>query len=121
MRTVRPFHHPMLAYFVLATAAIRLAAQSPNTSSLTVVVVDQGEAAVRDAKVSVVNTATGITREAVSDAYGSVTIAALPLTDTPLMSAWIMSGMILVSASMTIADPTETRRSEVLVSKLAMS
>jgi len=45
-----------------------------------VTVVDQTGAVVRDAKVSVTNTATGAVREAVSGEGGSATIAALPLT-----------------------------------------
>ncbi|HJQ32595.1 MAG TPA: TonB-dependent receptor [Pyrinomonadaceae bacterium] len=56
--------------------------QSPNTAAMVVVVTDQNGAAVTDAKVSVVNNATGDTREAVSDSGGSATIAALPLTGT---------------------------------------
>ena len=80
MQIARSVTRPMLAYVLVAAIAVRLAAQSPNTSSLTVIVVDQADAAVRDAKVSVVNTATGTVREAVSDAYGRVTLAALPLT-----------------------------------------
>ena len=62
---------------VLFTAAD---AQSPNTSSMVVVVADQNGAVVKDAKVSVVNTATGAIREAVSGDNGTVTISALPLT-----------------------------------------
>ena len=54
--------------------------QSPNTASMNVTVVDQNGAVVRGAKVSVVNTATGATREAVSGDDGTSTIAALPLT-----------------------------------------
>ena len=57
-----------------------IAAQSPNTSSMIVVVVDQNSAIVRGANISVVNTATGATREAVSGDEGTATIAALPLT-----------------------------------------
>ncbi|HEX8119462.1 MAG TPA: TonB-dependent receptor, partial [Pyrinomonadaceae bacterium] len=57
-------------------------AQSPNTASLIVVVVDQNEAVVRDAKVTVSNDATGAVREGVSDGDGRVTVAALPLTGT---------------------------------------
>jgi hypothetical protein len=45
-----------------------------------VTVVDQTGAVVKDAKVSVVNTATGAVREAVSGEEGSATIAALSLT-----------------------------------------
>ena len=47
-----------------------------------VVVTDQTGAVVKDAKVSVVNTATGAVREAVSGSDGSATIPALSLTGT---------------------------------------
>src|SRR5689334_2604236 len=57
-------------------------AQSPNTASIGVVVVDQSDAGIKDAKVAVRNAATGATREAASDAAGNATIAALPLTGT---------------------------------------
>ena len=59
-----------------------VAAQSPNTASVIVVVVDQTGAGVKDAKVSVVNTATGAVRESVSGSDGSATIPALSLTGT---------------------------------------
>jgi Carboxypeptidase regulatory-like domain len=55
-------------------------AQSPNTASMIVTVVDQNGAVVRGASVSVINTSTGATREAVSGDVGTATIAALPLT-----------------------------------------
>src|SRR4051812_23588829 len=54
--------------------------QSPNTASMIVVVVDQNGAIVRGANVSLVNSATGAVREAVSGDQGSATIAGLPLT-----------------------------------------
>src|ERR1044071_5275760 len=57
-------------------------AQSPNTASMIVVVVDQNDAVVRDAKVTISNDATGAVREAVSDGDGSVTVPALPITGT---------------------------------------
>jgi len=57
-------------------------AQSPNTATMMVVVNDQNGAVVRDARVSVVNTATGATREAVSGDDGVATFAALSLTGT---------------------------------------
>jgi hypothetical protein len=57
-------------------------AQSPNTASIVVVVVDQNDAVVRDAKISVVNNATGAARETVSGGDGSATIPALSLTGT---------------------------------------
>src|SRR5437016_4978129 len=65
---------------VLALSALITFAQSPNTASMNVTVVDQNGAVVRGANVSVVNTATGATREAVSGDDGTATIAALPLT-----------------------------------------
>lgn len=74
------------ALFTLALAvafvAVPTPAQSPNTATLIVVVVDQAEAVVRDAKVSLVNTATGAAREAVTGSDGNVTIPALSLTGT---------------------------------------
>jgi hypothetical protein len=56
--------------------------QSPNTASILVVLTDQTGAAVMDAKISVVNAATGAVREASSSSEGTATIAALPLTGT---------------------------------------
>ncbi|MEP7338690.1 MAG: carboxypeptidase-like regulatory domain-containing protein, partial [Acidobacteriota bacterium] len=55
-------------------------AQSPNTAAIIVVATDQTGAVVKDAKVSVLNNATGAVREAASGGDGSATIAALPLT-----------------------------------------
>src|ERR1041385_199800 len=65
----------------LFSATLALA-QSPNTSSMIVVVTDQSGAVVKDAKVSVLNSATGAAREVVSGGDGSATIPALPLTGT---------------------------------------
>jgi hypothetical protein len=65
---------------VLAVSAFISNAQSPNTASIVVTVLDQTGAVVRGANISVVNTATGATREAVSSDEGTATIAALPLT-----------------------------------------
>ena len=70
---------PILLLIALVTY---VAAQSPNTASVIVVVVDQTGAGVKDAKVSVVNTATGAVRESVSGSDGSATIPALSLTGT---------------------------------------
>ena len=66
--------------WILLAVALPAAAQSPNTGSLIVVVVDQSGGVVKDAKVTVTNTATSAVRDAVSGAEGSATIAALPLT-----------------------------------------
>ncbi len=54
--------------------------QTANTGSIIVTVVDQNGAIVKGANVSVVNGATGATREAVSGDEGTATIAGLPLT-----------------------------------------
>src|SRR6185295_7211841 len=67
-----------LFLFVVAPAI----AQSPNTASMIVNVVDQAGAVVPDAKVSVVNAATGDRRESVSGSDGNATISALSLTGT---------------------------------------
>lgn len=73
----------LIAVFAFIAATTIIAdAQSPNTATMIVVVVDQTGAVVKEAKVSVVNTATGAVREAVSGSDGSVTISALPLTGT---------------------------------------
>src|ERR1044071_4042799 len=68
---------------LILSAFITLAvAQSPNTATMMVVVNDQNGAVIRDARVSVVNTATGASREAVSGDDGVATFAALSLTGT---------------------------------------
>jgi len=64
----------------LAFLTLPLNAQSPNTSSLTVVIADQSGATVNDAKVAVANAATGAARESLSAIDGSATFAALSLT-----------------------------------------
>ncbi len=66
----------LLLISLLSFTAAPVAAQSPNTASMIVVVVDQTGAVVKDAKVSVVNTATGAVRDAVSGSDGSATIPA---------------------------------------------
>jgi hypothetical protein len=73
----------LLAMFAfIATTMITATAQSPNTGSMIVLVVDQNNAVVKDAKVSVVNTATGAERDTVSGSDGSATFPALSLTGT---------------------------------------
>jgi len=70
-----------LCVAVLFTAsAIPAFAQSTNTASIVVAVVDQTGGVVKDARVSIVNTATGAVRDLMSGADGSVTIPALSLT-----------------------------------------
>src|SRR5215510_2735512 len=70
--------------FVLSASAPF--AQSPNTASIVVVAEDQNGAVVRDAKVSVVNDATGALREAITGSDGSATVAGLSLTGTYTIS-----------------------------------
>jgi hypothetical protein len=77
---------PLLLLVLFAFISSPTPAQSPNTASMIVIVVDQNDAVVRDAKVSVVNTATGAVREATSGGDGSVTIPALSLTGTYTVS-----------------------------------
>ena len=72
----------LFAFVFCLCLAGPLAAQSPNTASMIVVVADQSNAIVPDAAVSVTNDATGAVREGVSGSDGSATIAALPLTGT---------------------------------------
>jgi Carboxypeptidase regulatory-like domain/TonB dependent receptor-like, beta-barrel len=67
---------PVLPFLPVPSAA----AQSTNTSTLVVIVVDQTGAVVTDAQITVVNSATGASREATAGADGSATFAALPLT-----------------------------------------
>lgn len=73
---------PLLLLALCAFIAAPVVAQSPNTATMFVVVADQNGAVVQDAKVSVVNNATGATREAVSGSDGSATIPGLSLTGT---------------------------------------
>ena len=68
----------LIALLTLTAAAVF--AQSPNTASMIVTVVDQNDAVVKGANVSVVNTATGAAREAVSSDEGTATFAGLLLT-----------------------------------------
>jgi Carboxypeptidase regulatory-like domain/TonB dependent receptor-like, beta-barrel len=67
----------LYALGVLAAPAL---AQSPNTSTVVVLVADQSGAVVKDAKVSVTNNQTGAVRESISGADGSATFPALSLT-----------------------------------------
>src|SRR5205085_7936263 len=76
----------LVCALALPSLAPRGFAQSPNTATMIVVVVDQNGAVVQDAKVSVVNTATGAVREAVAGSDGSATIPGLSLTGTYTVS-----------------------------------
>jgi hypothetical protein len=68
-----------IALLFIASIAV---AQTPNTATIVVDVVDQAGAAVPDAKISVVNSATGASREVTSGRDGIATIPALSLTGT---------------------------------------
>ncbi len=70
----------VLALVLSETLAIPAVAQSPNTAALVVVVVDQTGAVITGANVSIVNEATGATRDVTSGPDGSATVSALPLT-----------------------------------------
>lgn len=69
----------LLSVFLIAVPVI---AQSPNTATIVVTVVDQAGAVVSGAKISVLNTDTGAVREAASGTDGSTTFPALSLTGT---------------------------------------
>ena len=69
----------MLGLLAMASPAL---AQSPNNAAILVVVVDQSGAVVPEARITVVNTATGLTREIVSGQDGSANVGALPLDGT---------------------------------------
>jgi hypothetical protein len=71
-----------LALLGLIAIAVPAFAQSPNTSTVMVVVVDQSGGVVKDAKVSITNTATGAVRDAMSGDEGAAIFAALSLTGT---------------------------------------
>ncbi|HEX8709892.1 MAG TPA: carboxypeptidase-like regulatory domain-containing protein, partial [Pyrinomonadaceae bacterium] len=74
--------HLLLLALLLAFMAVPVAAQSPNTATMMVIVTDQTGAVIKDARVSVSNNATGDVREAVSGSEGSATIPGLSLTGT---------------------------------------
>jgi hypothetical protein len=75
-----PFRSLLFVLALLALLAAPAAAQSTNTATMIVTVVDQTGAVVPDAKVSVVNSATGAVRDVVSGADGAATVGALALT-----------------------------------------
>jgi carboxypeptidase family protein/TonB-dependent receptor-like protein len=73
-------HRLPLALAALFSFSSLAAAQSPDTSSLVVVVEDEQGAVVPEATISLGNAETGVSREASSGARGAATFAALPLT-----------------------------------------
>ena len=75
-----PSRYVLAALFVAGT--LPALAQSPNTSTIVVLVSDQSGAVVNGANVSVTNNQTGAVREALSGSDGSATVPALSLTGT---------------------------------------
>ncbi len=80
MKIAMLFRKLLVPLAVLSALVAPAAGQSPNTGSVTVIVVDQSDAVVKDASVSVTNTSTGAVRTASTDTNGTVTIPALSLT-----------------------------------------
>src|SRR5262252_4461147 len=76
---IRMMHSLVCVCSLLSLAAPALA-QSTNTSTLVVVVVDKTGLAQSGAKVSVVDVTTGKARDAVSTDNGTATFSALPIT-----------------------------------------
>ena len=72
----------LLNFAIIILVAATALAQSPNTATMIVVVADQNGAVIRDAKVSVVNSATGASRDAITGADGAATFPGLSLTGT---------------------------------------
>jgi hypothetical protein len=76
----KPIVHILVFLGVVLCSIQPAAAQSPNTASIIVTVLDQSGAVVKDANVTVLNCATGDSREATTNDDGSATFAALSLT-----------------------------------------
>jgi carboxypeptidase family protein/TonB-dependent receptor-like protein len=72
----------LVAASLIGLAVAPAVAQSPNTSTVAVLVTDQTGAVLKDARVAVTNNQTGAVRETASGADGRATFAALPLTGT---------------------------------------
>ena len=73
---------PLPYIVIIILVAMPVLAQSPNTATMIVSVADQTGAVVKDAKVSVENSATGDTRDAISGTDGAATFPGLSLTGT---------------------------------------
>lgn len=82
MITMNCLRLSLLLLALCGCVAVPVVAQSPNTATMIVIVEDQTGAVLSDAKVSVINTATGDMRETVSGSDGSATIPALSLSGT---------------------------------------
>jgi hypothetical protein len=75
-----------LSVALALASVLAAAAQSPNTSTIVILVADQSGAVIKDATVTVTNNHTGARREAMTGSDGSATIPALPLTGTYTVS-----------------------------------
>ena len=75
-----PLVRSLASIFLVIASAFFCLGQSPNSATIIVTVVDQNDAVVPDANISVTNTDTGSTRDGVSGDGGSATFAGLSLT-----------------------------------------
>jgi len=82
MRDYLPYGKLLAAVGVLFFSLLSMRAQSLNTASMVIVVLDQNGAAMNDAEISILNPATGEMRKAVSEDNGSATIPALAINGT---------------------------------------
>lgn len=80
MITKHQLRWPVMLLALLALMTAPALAQSPNTATMIVAVVDQNGAVVAGAKVALTNTDTGAGRDTVSDGNGNATFVGLPLT-----------------------------------------
>ena len=76
--TPRPYRSVLLILLALWIPAGALA-QSPNTATITVAVVDESGAVVPDAKITIANTAAGLSRDTASTQDGTAIVPALPI------------------------------------------
>jgi hypothetical protein len=77
---MRLFIRCVFTVLLVSVLAMPARAQSPNTATLAVIVLDQTGAVVDDAQVVVVNAETGASRSMTSDLQGTATIGGLALT-----------------------------------------
>src|SRR5690349_37961 len=78
--TIKNYLRLTILLALSALIAASVAAQSPNTATIIVAVVDPTGAVLPDAKIVVVNNATGAAREVVTGGEGTATIPGLSLT-----------------------------------------
>lgn len=78
--TIKKILSPALLSAIVLCLVLPVVAQSPNTATMIVIVNDQTGAVIKDARVTVQNSATGDAREADSNSDGVTTFPALSLT-----------------------------------------